>query len=896
MKRRIFALLLAWILVLAVPTSVFAAKETEEAKLLDVAVTVYGNKTGIETVNGLYEDNIFYISGADICKLSGAKITDQDNTGIAFSLHGGLRAFAVYATGKVTESHSGKKVELKMPAISHDGQIYISAPDILRYIGATVYFGADENAQLHMMVSMPYTVLDLVVEYAKNSYTFSWSEAVGKWMDPEDVLELAALDTIIFGYDSNVVAYMLPGYGENVENDIHTDALLELLRTEGTELSSQEDVSVEILSYLSDYTEVSIGFIEKTLEWVAESDLEKELAEKWGKRMDAAGLVVDMTAGCISSIETVKQFANMSTSQKTLMEKTLCRVKSSSELYKEYPAMFSAASDAGAMMRGEYTASEKAAWDGVYNLLGNAVEAIIPPNPITFAWDSLTGIAKLDPLIGKLLQAEANITFASECSDIQYLAKRLYDTDAARFDSIYKGVGKTDTTDQEYLKYDILLRLKAALTARLLLIDTNWLTEEAQTSMESKTQKIAVLLNKAQNARAVPIGTYELNEEDISWIENLACRGGMGNVVTIGENTYFWRYSANSFAKDGFSDFSLMDTTNDFVCMDQQGKIKTLFSLQSHGEFVIAGNQLFYEGPENKICSIGLDGKNKHTWGEGSLCCVTRDGKYVIYQGYQGSAANQPLYAINVAKGTESSLTSANQFVTYFNGVIYYTTSTWGDAAQMGQLTLWRIDPDGSNKQKLHTTAPDLYSSAAGYSLAMVDHIRFTKDHIYFSYGSVAGSGSFFQGGKVIRVGYDGTGGKVVAGQNDLVGGQFTVEPDGTVNAYYPKDIGSYIMGYPLEIADGYISILDQANGKPQIVVKPGDYGAAGPGKVGTYGDSGTLLVKFAEVHNGKVYYMIHYAVPNPDVNVWWASNLRERTTMMVKDLETGKVTTIFRV
>lgn len=896
MKRRMIACLLALALVLCLPTSAMAAKQSEEAELLEVSVTTYGNKIGTEALDGLYRDNVFYISAQDICRLSGAKITDQDETGIGFSLHSGQRIFVVYESGKVKEGHGGKVVELKMPVASYNDQLYISAPDILRYMGATVSFGPDEYAQLHMMVTMPYTVLDLIDEFAQNTYAFSWAEADGKLVDPEDVLELAALDTIVLGYDSNVVAYMLPGYGENVENDIHADALLELLRTEGEELVSDEDVSVEILSYLSDYTEVSIGFIEKTLDWVAQSDVEKALAEKWSKRMDGTGLIVDMTAGCISSVEAVKQFANMSTAQKVLMEKTLCRVSKNSDIYKEYPAMFEAAYDVGAMMRGEYTAGEKAAWDGFYNLVGNAVEAIIPPNPISFAWESLTGIAKIDPLIGGLLQDEANITFASECSDIAYLAKRLYSTDVETFDANKKYVGQRNTDPQFQLKYDIILQLKAALTARLLLIDTGWLTEESQSAMEAKTEKIAALLNKAQNARPVPIGVCDLNEEDISWIEKLARRGGMGHVVTIGENTYFWKYTADSFAEDGYSDFALLETANAFVCMDQKGKVKTLFTLTGHGEFIIAGNQLFYEGPENKIYSIALDGSNQKTWGEGTLCCVSKDGKYVIYQGYQGSSDNQPLYAINVAKGTESSLTNARQFVTYYNGVIYYTTSTWGEAAQMGQLTLWRINPDGTNKQKLHTTAPDLYSHAAGYSLAMVDHIRFTKDHIYFSYGSVAGSGTFFQGGKVIRVGYDGTGGKVVAGQNDLVGGQFTVEPDGTVNAYYPKDTGSYIMGYPLEIGDGYVSILDQASGKPQIVIKPGDYGAAGPGNVGVYGDNGTLLVKFAEVHNGKVYYMIHYAVPNPDVGVWWASNLRQQTTMMVKDLETGKVTTLFRV
>jgi hypothetical protein len=49
--------------------------------------------------------------------------------------------------------------------------------------------------------------------------------------------------------------------------------------------------------------------------------------------------------------------------------------------------------------------------------------------------------------------------------------------------------------------------------------------------------------------------------------------------------------------------------------------------------------------------------------------------------------------------------------------------------------------------------------------------MRFTEDHVFFCYGASAGSGSFFQGGKIVRVNYDGTDAKVVAGGDKLAAG-----------------------------------------------------------------------------------------------------------------------------
>lgn len=887
MKRKILLLILCLTLIFSLSAPAAAAK-TEETEPLTVAVTTYSNRVGIVDVMGLYRDNIFYIDAQAICDMTGAEILYQGKDSVEFAMHDGMRLFTVTDRCQVTEGYSERSQTLDMETVVYEDKLYISAPDILRYAGATVGFGKDEKAALHMMVTMPYTVMDLMNEFDYcGGYAFSWAEADGGAVDPEDLLELAALDTIFLGYDSNVVAYMLPGYGEKVEQDIHLDAIKELLQAEGDGLVSIEDPSVEILGYLSDHTEVSVTWLQETLDWVAESDLDKELAEAWGNKMDAAGFVVDMTAGCISSIELAKQFANMTDTQQYLLQYTLCRVGSQTALYQNHPLMFAAAQEAHSLITGEYSAGEKAAWDSMYNLIGNAVEAIIPPNPITTAWDVLTGIAKLDPLVGELLEAEKNLTFASECSDIRILAGSILSTDTTKVFVYDYFLGDPSTYAQECLKYDMILALKASMTARLLVIESGFLTEDSQSAMKSKATATARLLNKAQNARPVAIGVFEENTEDISWIENLACVGQMGNVVTIGGNTYYWRYNDGSFYNEGYSYFSKQPSTNSFVCRDKDGKQHTLFALPGHGEFIIANGKLFYENNDREICSISLDGTQRNNWGDGTLCAVTEDGTRVICRTFYGDNA---LDIIDLQTGTRSRLVYAQQFVTYHNGVIYYTREVDYEQGQQGKVDLWSVRPDGTENTHLYTTKTDLYDYYSGYSTAAVDQIRFTENYIYFSYGSQAGTGFSFQGGKVVRVRYDGTDGKVVAGQNGLVDGQFTVSADDKVTTQELQGIPLWGMGNPLHISDGYIYRYNAVTGEPELMVSPNDYAT-----VEADGD-GIVIVDFVEQYGGKVYYLVHGAANNTTPMSWRESYVRVSSAMLVKDLETGKVTILYKI
>ena len=896
MKKRWLLLVLSLMLLLSVLSPAYGAQE--ETLPIEVTLQVYSNLLGQVAIQGLYKENVFYISPEDVCRMTGARIRTQGYDTVTFALHDGLRVITANDTQRLTESYNKKKMTWEIPTVTYDGKLYVSAPDILRYMGATVGFGADEKAAVHIMVSMPYTVLQLYADYlAENGHRFSWAECSGKLVNPADVLELAALDTILLGYDSNVLAYSLPGFGENVEKQIHTDALLELLRTEGTELVSSEDISVEILGYLSDGTELSVTWLEETMEWAAETGADKKLAETLSGRMDAAGLVVDMTAGCIASVELAKQFANLTDSQKNLMGRTLCRVKAGSALYQEHPVMFQAAKEAHSLMTGQYSAGEKAAWDGVYNLMSNAVEMITPPNPFTTAFDVLCGIAKLDPLVGGVLEAEQNITFAAESDDVRILAERLLWTDAQTLVDNNGYMGKKNTKVQEDMKYDMILSLKASLTARLLLLDTGWLSEASANTMQWNAERTAKLLNKAQNARPVALGIYEKNTEDISWIEKLVRSAGFGNVVTLGGDTYYWRYSPSSFSELGLADFDYVQTENTLVCRTTDGKVKTLFTAKGCGEFAVGNGFVVYQ--ENSsgtgIYLTDLQGK-EHTWiGGGFLRGISSDGRYVFMHRYGAGGDSKRYLDVydTVTKERSALCEGLNQFVTYYDGRIYYTKEVSYDEAQQGKVDLWSILPDGTERIHLYTTKPDL-QGGYGCGPAGVDQIRFTKDHIYFSYGSIGGTGNFMQGARIVRVGYDGADGAVVAGEDVLVDGQFTVTDDGQLTSQEHVYLEMYNMGDPLEVTDGNVYLRDPVTGVPKAVLWYGEYGMLGGKKLRVEENDGIGVISFAEEHNGKVYCLLHSATVSATATTWHQRYARQKTVLLMKDLATGEVTVLY--
>ena len=217
--RRLLCLLLCAVMVAGIfPMAGAAKKDT----LLEVTVSTHSNIADPNDfeIDGLYCDNVFYINAGHIAILTGADVISDDLEKIAFTLHHDSRYIEIYPN-QTLEEHNFNSYDHEIPVVTYGGRLWVSAPDILRYVGADVTFGADETADVHMMVSMPYTVQDLYGDYqAVQGYLFDWSEADGWFLDPGDQLYFSALSTALFEYDATVVGFVVPAYVDYLDQTL----------------------------------------------------------------------------------------------------------------------------------------------------------------------------------------------------------------------------------------------------------------------------------------------------------------------------------------------------------------------------------------------------------------------------------------------------------------------------------------------------------------------------------------------------------------------------------------------------------------------------------------------------------------------------------------------------
>lgn len=422
------------------------------------------------------------------------------------------------------------------------------------------------------------------------------------------------------------------------------------------------------------------------------------------------------------------------------------------------------------------------------------------------------------------------------------------------------------------------------MLTRQLLADTGWLTESAQNMMEYRIDWTAELLNKAQNAKPTTFGQLDNREEDITWIANLARNCALAWAQNEGGNSYYWKFSADDFVEGGYLGYfsQVEDTAVEMVMRNADGLETTLFTTEVATDFVVAGGKLYYSAHGELIIYDLKTGESDFTGLWGTLCGVNRSGSYVICEN------DGVLYSYCAANGAWTTLaTDADYVQTHGNTVYYSPYATDYEAASMGQMTLSAVELDGTGDRVICTTAPDLYPSGTAVTYASVGQIRFSNDYIYFSYGSVGGTGMMFQGGKIIRVGYDGTDPTVVAGSSDLVGADFWINEDGSVTAdtedfYYV----AYAAQRTFEETNDGIVYYDPVTGAESLIVSASEYE-----------DSSfdlSVVEKVAKRGN-KVYIYVHYANRDASQDFGWREYYTlVKTVLYIKDLESGEITQLY--
>lgn len=370
-----------------------------------------------------------------------------------------------------------------------------------------------------------------------------------------------------------------------------------------------------------------------------------------------------------------------------------------------------------------------------------------------------------------------------------------------------------------------------------------------------------------------------------------------GNVVQKEDGTlYYWEYDSASFEGSAALGYykPIVGETNKLMMQSLSGEKVMIGDMEGGGSLVLTDSSwIFYEKPVDQIggyeiCSIDQNSGQTQTYGLGRI--EASDGKKIICS----DSTNYCIDSIDAETGERTKLVDGS-FLASHDGLIYYQpVEADSGAATKGKVSFAVVDAQGGQQKTLCTTEPDLYADDFQGTASIVSMV-FKDEYIYFSYGSYAGTGSVYAGGKIMKVKKDGTEAEVVAGMDGLRAPAFSVSEDGTVVSQSIDEMYDYINSMDKYFTrNGSIYFMNE-NGEPAELVTQADYASVGNVACGQFNDNEAVTIQFAEKIGNKVYMLLDHGVIDETSRVGWRTGYaRVNSAMLSKDLDTGTVETVF--
>lgn len=370
-----------------------------------------------------------------------------------------------------------------------------------------------------------------------------------------------------------------------------------------------------------------------------------------------------------------------------------------------------------------------------------------------------------------------------------------------------------------------------------------------------------------------------------------------GNVAQKEDGTvYYWEYDSASFEGSAALGYykPIVGETNKLMMQSLSGEKVMIGDMEGGGSLALTdGSRIFYEKPVDQIggyeiCSIDQNSGQTQTYGLGRI--EASDGKKIICS----DSTNYCIDSIDAETGERTKLVDGS-FLASHDGLIYYQpVEADSGAATKGKVSFAVVDAQGGQQKTLCTTEPDLYADDFQGTASIVSMV-FKDEYIYFSYGSYAGTGSVYAGGKIMKVKKDGTEAEVVAGMDGLRAPAFSVSEDGTVVSQSIDEMYDYINSMDKYFTrNGSIYFMNE-NGEPAELVTQADYASVGNVACGQFNDNEAVTIQFAEKIGNKVYMLLDHGVIDETSRVGWRTGYaRVNSAMLSKDLDTGTVETVF--
>lgn len=509
---------------MSLPT--YAASESNELK--NVTLSLYSNLSPERYISGLYRDNTFYITLEDLCALTRGKIIKETEEEAVVSFGNcrngkSIREFVIdVGSGNMSETLYSDKYNITLPSLTQDGKVYVSALHFLRYLGATVKL--QEDSPVQFMVIKRYDIFDALSDLINSDLGnfFWWDEVDTGEEDLEDKLTNAGIIALI-DRDSNIFRMMFDAKG--IEQEALEDALLSIVKNEGQGYFTENSAESELIDTASSIIGAEADWFDLIKE--AYADGSDVLSDQISDLASSAAITAGFANNVIGVFESLKQFDNMSRSQRNLLEKTVLQYPEDSKtLCDGWDVVFDAAKNVSGKIQSEYDAQYKAALDvaesTAYDFLNGATGAA-GANPVAIAWNGVTLLTKMIPFTNEMIEKKEQLYNSYNCSIIQLIANEML---VEAYSDWYYGNALYTGSAEQYKKLDavkqlIVLQLKSTLTTREYLINSGFLESNYASEMKEMNQETAILLNKVENCQINGVDLFSAEyEDDISWIAN----------------------------------------------------------------------------------------------------------------------------------------------------------------------------------------------------------------------------------------------------------------------------------------------------------------------------------------------------------------------------------------
>jgi len=217
-------------------------------------------------------------------------------------------------------------------------------------------------------------------------------------------------------------------------------------------------------------------------------------------------------------------------------------------------------------------------------------------------------------------------------------------------------------------------------------------------------------------------------------VQNVINNGG--NVVGYGGNVYYFKLSSNSLDDTGtYGNFTVDNNVkNSLICRNPSGEESVITQTNATGGIYICADRLYYRKQDYDWYSVGFDGKDEKKATTGSIIGAADSQGMLIVQ-----TENNDIYATDFSGNQINLLPKDYVGITEKHECYYNYTSTdsgyafyrYNFATKQNELLCSATVPEKPNAWRV------------------LDDICVSDDGIYFLVGYYAGTGQFFQSGRI---------------------------------------------------------------------------------------------------------------------------------------------------